>query len=56
MIVNILYEEDVIELFKDFDILEFGEIEKDRPTSLGKMKHWHTFEVIARKNDFDKTL
>lgn len=43
-------------MFKDFDILEFEKIEKDRPTALGKMKHCHTFEVIARKNDFDKTL
>lgn len=51
-----LSKEDVIELFKDFDILEFEEIEKDRPTALGKMKHWHTFEVVARKNVFDKTL
>lgn len=51
-----LSKEDVIELFKDFDILEFEEIEKDRPTALCKMKHWHTFEVIARKNDFDKAL
>lgn len=48
--------EDVFKLFKDFDILESEEIEKDRPTALGKMKHWHTFEVIARKNDFGKTL
>lgn len=44
-----LSKEDVTELFKDFDILEFDEIEKDRSTALGKIKHWHTFEVIARK-------
>lgn len=44
-----LSKEDVTELFKDFDILEFEEIEKNRSTALGKIKHWHTFEVIARK-------
>lgn len=44
-----LSKEDVTELFRDFDILEFDEIEKDRSTALGKIKHWHTFEVIARK-------
>lgn len=44
-----LSKQKIIELFKDFDIIECEEIEKDRPTTLGKMKHWHTFEVIARK-------
>lgn len=44
-----LSKEDVTELFKDFDILEFEKIEKNRSTALGKIKHWHTFEVIARK-------
>ena len=39
----------VIEVFKDFDIIEFKEIEKDVITGLGKMKHWHIFNVIAKK-------
>ena len=45
-----LKKEQVIELFKDFEIIDFKEIEKDRTTALGKMKHWHTFEIIAKKN------
>ena len=37
------------ELFKDFEIIRFKEIEKDALTGLGKMKHWHIFDVIAKK-------
>lgn len=44
-----LSKQNVIELFKDFDIIEFEEIEKDKPAALGKMKHWDTFEVMAKK-------
>lgn len=44
-----LSKEEVIKLFSSFEILEIQEIEKDRSTAEGKMKHWHTFEVIAKK-------
>ncbi len=45
-----LSKEQVFELFKDkFDIIEFKEIEKDGKTGLGKMKHWHIYNVIAKK-------
>lgn len=44
-----LNKEQVLELFENFEIIEFKEIEKDRPTALGKMKHWHTFEITAKK-------
>ena len=38
------------ELFKDsFEIIKFNEIEKDGMTGLGKMKHWHIYNVIAKK-------
>lgn len=47
--MTFLTKEQVIELFKDFEIIEFEEIEKDDFTGLGKMKHWHIFNVIARK-------
>ena len=43
-----LSKEQVIELFKDFEIIRFKEIEKDALTGLGKMKHWHIFDVIAK--------
>lgn len=47
--MTFLTKEQVIELFKNFDIIEFKEIEKDAFTGLGKMKHWHIFDVIAKK-------
>lgn len=39
----------VIELFKGFKIIEFKEVEKDDFTGLCNMKHWHIFNVIAKK-------
>lgn len=45
-----LLKEQVLELFKDsFEIIEFNEVEKDGKTGLGKMKHWHIYNVIAKK-------
>lgn len=48
-----LSKEQVLELFKDkFDIIEFKEIEKDGKTGLGRMKHWHIYNVITKKLQF----
>lgn len=47
--ITFLTKEQVIELFKDFEIIEFKEVEKDDFTGMGKIKHWHIFNVIARK-------
>lgn len=47
--MTFLTREQVIELFKDFEIIEFKEVEKDDFTGMGKIKHWHIFNVIARK-------
>ncbi|MBR3132972.1 MAG: hypothetical protein IKG42_02685 [Clostridia bacterium] len=44
-----LSKEQVIKLFEKFDILYFEEIERDGKTGFGKMKHWHTYEIIAKK-------
>lgn len=45
-----LSREQILDLFKDdFKILVLDEIEKDGKTALGKMKHWHTYNVIAKK-------
>ena len=41
----------VMELFEDFEIIRFKEIEKDELTGLGKMKHWHICDIIAKKVD-----
>lgn len=39
----------VLELFENFEIIEIKEVEKDNLTGLGKIKHWHMFNVIAKK-------
>ena len=47
--IQSLEKDEVLELFKDFEIIKFDEIEKDRKTGLGKIKHWHIYDIIARK-------
>ena len=42
-------KEDVLNLFLNFKIIYFKQIEKDGKTALGKTKHWHIFNVIAKK-------
>lgn len=42
-------KEEVEELLKDLEIIEFQEEEKDGTTAAGNQKHWHVFHVIAKK-------
>ena len=42
-------KEQVQNLFDEFDIIKFNEVEKEGLTGLGNMKHWHIFYVIAKK-------
>jgi hypothetical protein len=42
-------ENSLIELFKDYDIIFFDELEEDKETALGTMKHWHIYSFILRK-------
>lgn len=44
-----LSKEQVLNLFKDFEIIEFNHIEKDDYTALGKLKHWDIYNVIAKR-------
>ena len=44
-----LSREQIMELFNEFEIILFKETEKDALTGLEKMKHWHIFDVIAKK-------
>ena len=44
-----LSKEQVLSLFGDFEIIQFEENERDGKTGLGKIKHWHTFDIIAKK-------
>jgi SAM-dependent methyltransferase len=36
-------------LLMDLEIIQFTESERDGTLADGKMKHWHTFNIIARK-------
>ena len=42
-------KEQVLDLFDEFDIIKFNEVEKEGLTGLGNMKYWHIFNVIAKK-------
>lgn len=44
-----LSKEQVFDLFNKFEIIDFQENEKDGKTGFGKIKHWHTFDIIAKK-------
>ena len=48
--MTFLSKEHVIDLFNDFEIIDFKEDERDGKTGLGKIKHWHIFDIIAKKN------
>ena len=50
-----LSKEQVLKLFEEsFEIIKFQEIEKDAKTALGKVKHWHIYDVIAKKRGRNK--
>ena len=43
-------KEEVLDLFKEkFELIYFKELEKDGKTGLGKIKHWHTYNIIAKR-------
>lgn len=44
-----LSEQQVFALFDNFEIVRFFERDERAPTSLGVMKHWHTYSVVAIK-------
>ena len=44
-----LSKTEVLELLKNFDIINFKEKEEDKKTALGVKKHWHIYDVIAKK-------
>jgi tellurite methyltransferase len=37
------------ELFHDFELERFDEVDEDGATALGEAKHWHLFHVVARR-------
>ena len=47
--MTFLSKQQVLDLFKNFKIISFMELEEDGVTGLGNEKHWHIFGVTARK-------
>ncbi len=47
--MTFLTKEEILHLFKDFDIESFQEMEKDSKSGTGKAIHSHVFEVVAQK-------
>lgn len=48
--LTFLSEDEVKELFDNFKLIQFNEIEKDANTASGEEKHWHIYDIIAKKN------
>ena len=44
-----LSKKEVLKLFDRFELIDFQENERDGKTGLGGIKHWHTFDIIAKK-------
>jgi SAM-dependent methyltransferase len=42
-------KDDAVKLLDGMEIIKINETENDSATMLGKMKHWHRFDIIARK-------
>ncbi|MGE3607973.1 MAG: class I SAM-dependent methyltransferase [Bacteriovoracaceae bacterium] len=42
-------EKSIIQLFRGYEILFFDELEEDKETALGTMKHWHIYSFVLRK-------
>lgn len=47
--MTFLTKQQVIRLFKNFEIINFSEFEGIDITGIGRKKYWHTFNVMARK-------
>lgn len=47
--MTFLRKVEIVELFINFNIIMFNEIEEDGKTAMGENKHWHLFNIIARK-------
>jgi SAM-dependent methyltransferase len=46
-------KEEVEKLFESMDVVYFNEVEKEAPMASGASKHWHLFEIIAKKPSVD---
>ncbi len=44
-----LSENEVKSLFNNFELIQFNKVEKDAKIVSGKEKHWHIYDIIAKK-------
>ena len=49
--MNFHTKEGVKEIFKNFDLILFEEVNEDGTIADGSPKHWHLFHVVASKNN-----
>ncbi len=47
--LTFLNKESVEKLLDGMEVIKLDETERDNKTALGVMKHWHVFDIIARK-------
>ena len=47
--ITALSEPEIKKLFTEFEIVRFYERDEKAKTALGRMKHWHTYSVVAVK-------
>ena len=49
--MNFHTKKEVKEIFKNFDLVLFEEVNEDSKTADGSSKHWHLFHVVASKKN-----
>lgn len=54
--MTILSRLEVARLLEGWDVIELRETEWDGETALGQPKHWHLFEIVARRPDREGRL
>ncbi|ELA3117890.1 class I SAM-dependent methyltransferase [Vibrio vulnificus] len=47
--ITTLAKDELLNLFSNFDIIEFNERDEDGTTMVGDTKHWHIYSVVAVK-------
>lgn len=47
--MTFLDHDSISKLFDGFDIMYFDEVEEDRKTALGNLKHWHFYSFVLKK-------
>ncbi len=52
--MTFLTRKDTEELLQNLKILHLEEIEEGNETAAGNMKHWHVYNIIARKNNLSQ--